>query len=187
MSDGPHRSLPMRRHWKDFAERAAKAAYSGNEVCEALMHALWKDLAEAPLAEVRAILQGRPQGDLFADERFEQLETVRRSTRPSAASKAIIDCAIEAVSDGLTGEAAFVAALENACEECVRSSLRSIEEHYYRKATVLSALYVRDRLYTLLQQCDFRQTATEFLFSGKSPCDTSRLPRRSGLDEGPAL
>jgi hypothetical protein len=49
MSDGPHRSLPMRRHWKDLAERAAKAAFSPDQVCEALPLALKCDILEAPI------------------------------------------------------------------------------------------------------------------------------------------
>lgn len=48
MSDGPHRSLPMRKHWKDLAERADKAAYSATDVAEALPVALQKEFREAP-------------------------------------------------------------------------------------------------------------------------------------------
>ena len=187
MSDGPHRSLPMRRHWKDLAERAAKAAYSVDQVCEMLPYALKKDLREVPLAAVRDILGGAPQGALFPNERIEQLEAVRQASRRSAASNAVIDYAIQAVGDGLTGDAAFRATLENACEERARSGFRSVEEHYHREATARSARYVRDRLDAARQQCDFKAIASGFIAPGKPPRDALRLPRHMGLDEGPAL
>jgi hypothetical protein len=142
MSDGPHRSLPMRRHWKNLAERAAKAAYSADEGCEALPMALERDLREAPLAAIRDILSG-DQGSFFANDEIERLEAVRQASTRSAACNVVIDCAIQAVSGGLTGDAAFRATLEDACEAQVRSQFRSVEEHYYREASAGSAGYVR--------------------------------------------
>ena len=64
MSDGPHRSLPMRRHWKDTAERAARPVHSSAEVCNALTHALKRDILEAPIEKMRDILNSR-KPDLF--------------------------------------------------------------------------------------------------------------------------
>ena len=43
MSDGPHRSLPMSRGWKQLARRAANKAFSPVEVCDALPAALHQD------------------------------------------------------------------------------------------------------------------------------------------------
>ncbi|MCY4635508.1 MAG: hypothetical protein OXG04_13560 [Acidobacteria bacterium] len=40
LSDGPHRSLNMRRGWKRLAERAANAAFDDNERRDALAGAL---------------------------------------------------------------------------------------------------------------------------------------------------
>ncbi|MEO9338867.1 hypothetical protein ABFT80_15725 [Mesorhizobium sp. SB112] len=186
MSDGPHKSLPMRRHWRDLAERAAKAAYSAHEVCEALPHALQKDLREAPLTAIRDILSGG-QGSLFTHDEVERLEAVRQASTRSAASNVVIDCAIQAVSDGLTGDAAYRAALESACEERVRSGFRSVEEHYHREANVHSARYVRDRLDAACKQCDFKTIASGFMSAGKPPHGAVRLPRHTGLDDGPNL
>jgi hypothetical protein len=78
MSDGPHRSLSMRRHWKDFAERAAKAAFSPDQVCEALPLALKRDILEAPIEAMREILDNR-KPDLFSTHHIEKLEELRRS------------------------------------------------------------------------------------------------------------
>ena len=92
MSDGPHRTLPMRRHWKDTAERAAKLVYSPSEVREALTVALKRDLLEGPIQKVREILDAR-KPDLFARRQIEQLEALRGECRGSAAANVLIDCA----------------------------------------------------------------------------------------------
>jgi hypothetical protein len=176
----------MRRHWKNLAERAAKAAYAADEVCEALPVALQRDLREVPLAAIRDIFSG-DQGSLFANNEIERLEAVRQASTRSAACNVIIDCAIEAVSGGLTGEAAFRATLENACEAQVRSQFRSIEEHYYREASLRSAGYVRERLDAARQQCDYKTIASGFMSGAKPPRGAAQLPRHTGLDEGPTL
>jgi len=186
MSDGPHRSLPMRRHWKNLAERAAKAAYSADEVCEALPIALQSDLREAPLPAIRDILSG-DQGSFFADNEIERLEAVRQASTRSAACNVVIDCAIQAVSSGLIGEAAYRDALEKACEAQVRCQFRSVEEHYHREASARSAKYVRDRLDAARQQCDFKTIASSFQLATRSPRGGAQLSRHTGLDEGPTL
>lgn len=186
MSDGPHKSLPMRRHWKDLAERAAKAAYSAAEVCEALPHALRKDLREAPLASIRDILSGG-QGSLFADDKIERLEAVRQKSVRSAASNLVIDCAIQSIADGLTGDTAYRATLENACAERVRGGFRSVEEHYLREAGAHSANFVRQRLDAARRQQDFAAVVSGMMSDGKAPHGGDRLPRHTGIDEGPSL
>lgn len=187
MSDGPHRSLPMRRHWKNLAERAAKAAFSVNEVCDALPVALKRDFfAEAPLKTVRDILGGGKQASLFSDDRNEQLEAARQSSR-SAVGNTLINCAIEAVSDGLSGEAAFQSALANALEEHARGEFRSIEEHYQDKASAYSARFVRDRLDAARRQSDFTGLASDIAAHGRQPLGNVQLEKRRGLDEGPPL
>src|SRR5258708_5420659 len=97
MSDGPHRSLPMRRHWKALAERAAKAAYAPDDVCESLPYALKKEILEGPVRKIREIMSG---DTLFPSMRIEQFNALRQDYQ-SAASARLIDCAVEAAADGL--------------------------------------------------------------------------------------
>jgi hypothetical protein len=143
-------------------------------------------LREAPLAAIRDILNG-DQGSLFVNNEIERLEAVRQASTRSAACNVVIDCAIQAVSGGLTGEAAYRATLENACEAQVRSQFRSVEEHYHREAGARSARYVRERLDSARQQCDFKIIASGFMLGAKSPRVAAYLPRHTGLDEGPSL
>jgi hypothetical protein len=185
MSDGPHRSLPMRRHWKDFAERSAKAAFSPDQVSEALPHALKKEILEAPIKEIREIMGG---GSLFPEMQIERLEALRQAHRGSAAATHVIDCAVEAAAGGLTGEVGTHAALKNAIEDTTRDALRGIEEHYQRETSSRSAGYVRTRLDTARQQLNCGALARELLSAEKpSSARSVTLPRHTGVDEGPPL
>lgn len=184
MSDGPHRSLPLRRHWKEFAKRCATAAFSPAEVCEALPHALLKDILEAPITKVRDIMES---DILFSDMRIEQLERLRLSNR-SAAGSHLIDAAITAIADDRKGQAGIEAALEAAFEGVGRAAFRSIEEHYMRKAGSRSAGFVRARMDAARQQHDLAALAREVLSAEKPPSRRSvSLPRHLGVDEGPPL
>ncbi|WP_156917476.1 hypothetical protein [Salinarimonas rosea] len=186
MSDGPHRSLPMKRHWRDLAERAAKAAYAADEVREAVPLALRKDARKLPLEQLRAIFGGGDQASLFPNERIEQLEAARQGCRGSGLGNAIIDAGIEAVRDGHFGDAAYGKALANAFADYTRSEFRSVEEHYLREAGAKSARFVRSRLDAARSQCDFGALASEFLAPAR-PARSLRLPKQTGLDEGPPL
>lgn len=185
MSDGPHRSLPMRRHWKDTAERATKLIYSESEVCEALIFALKRDTLEAPIEKIREILDNR-NPDLFSAHLVEQLEDIRSTCRGSAAANVAINCSIEAIQGGLSGHAAVQSALQNALEDVMRSAFRGMNEHYQRKATSSETINLSARLDSARRQVDCLAIANELLSPQKLPSPRSlQLPRHAGLDEGP--
>ena len=186
MSDGPHKSLPLRSYWRTCAERAAHEAYSIEQVSEALLFALKEDLREAPLATVRDILGVDEQQSLFCDEKLEKLEVLRQTHPPSLVATTFIDCAMEAVDNGLTDDTAYRSALENAFDSHARSGCRSVEEHYLRKASSQKARFIRDRLTDARRRCNFKGLVDELVTSGTPP-PRNKLPRRTGLDEGPRL
>ena len=43
MSDGPHRSLPMKKGWQHVAERADNRAFGADEISTAMIPALERD------------------------------------------------------------------------------------------------------------------------------------------------
>lgn len=182
MSDGPHRSLPLRQHWQDLAERSAKRAFPPDQVCEALPYAIKRDILDAPIAKLREIMNG---GTLFPELRVEQLEGVRASCRGSAAANKVIDCLVEAAIKGATGDAAMQLALRNAADDTARDSLRGIEEHYQRKASAREAGYVRDRLDSARKSLDCEALAAELLSPVHPHKRSIKLARRTGLDDGP--
>jgi hypothetical protein len=187
MSDGPLKSMKMRRHWRPFADRVENPACPLKEVCEALEHAIKRDFAEAPVEQVKNILGGgHEQASLFPQERIAQLEKLRRECPGSAAAKALIDCAVEAVTDGRGGEAAIKDALKNASDSYTRDYFRGVEEHCQREGAD-SADLIRDRLHATRQACDYDGIASD-LASGEKPSGkSSGVEKHSGIDEGPPI
>lgn len=185
MSDGPHRSLPMRPHWKIAAQWAANLAHSAEEVSGALAHALKKDILEAPITAVRDIMTS---DTLFPEMRIERLEELRARHPRSAAANSLIDCAIETAASGITGEAGAAVAVSSALEEMARPPVRSIDEHYQREAGARASRNVRTRLYAAVANLDCSSIARELLApTHPSSRRSLELPRQTGLDEGPAL
>ncbi len=185
MSDGPHRGLPMRQHWKALALRAAKAVFSPDEVSEALPHALKRDILEAPITAIRDILGS---DTLFPEIRSEQLEALRATCPGSASANLAIDSAIEAACNGLTGEAGTQAALQSALEGIALNAFRSIEEHYQREAGARSTGFVRGKLDAARKQLDCAALARELLAPATPPAPRSViLPCHAGVDQGPKL
>jgi hypothetical protein len=185
MSDGPHRSLPLRRHWQDFAQSAAQAAFGAEEVCARLPQAVTRDVLDAPIREVQAIMS---EASLFPEIRVDQLEALRGSCRGSEPAYRLIDCAIDAVRSGLAGDAGAQAALAHAIDDTVRSAFLSIEEHWHRNASAGSARFTRTRIDEARRQFDGGALARELLAPGKLPGRRSLTPpRHTGIDEGPRL
>lgn len=186
MSDGPHRSLPLRRHWKKFAERAAVRSYSLDEVAAVLPGALTNDFKEAPLNQIRDILLGDSQRSLFPRNCADQLEELRGTCRGSTVGNMLIDCAIEANAIGLTGDTAINAAAKNASEAYARGIMRQIEEHYRRKQPG-SELNVRNRMSAACEQVSFASFASEIMSGKSDSAGKYRLMKHTGIDEGPRL
>lgn len=183
MSDGPHKSLPLRQHWRNFARRASNPACSTSELTEVLAQALIREFANAPVEDIRSILGGGVQPSLFAGDRTRPLEELRLQCGGAVAAIALIDCAIEVADTDLNGDRALATALENALETRLRDSFRSIEEHYLREAGNAAANDMRERLKAARRRCDYRRIARKIMSGEKAGVGN----KRSGIDEGPAL
>lgn len=81
MSDGPHKSLPMRPGWKKFAERAAFAAFDCDQVAELAVPALeddWNDEVAPHIDALRNVLFDERQGRLLGQQNTAELEQLKR-------------------------------------------------------------------------------------------------------------
>ena len=190
MTDGPHKSLSMRRTWQHVAERADRAAFTPDEVCEKLVLALHQDWkAEVPLdllRELRGIVCAR-QGTLFDEGQRGELEALRPLATGHTFGSVFLDFAIMAVTAGHEGEDGLVRAARDTITDVLARSERQIEEHYLRQCE-------RDRVARLLRQLrlakermDCGSLAKTLL--GHSDADIpARAPGRSlGLDDGVML
>jgi hypothetical protein len=85
MSDGPHRSLPMRPSWRKVAERCDKRAYTAEEISHALGPALERDCRDDMTPEfLRGVRRVVEEPSLFPNDAAQRLETLRPQAGASA-------------------------------------------------------------------------------------------------------
>lgn len=186
MSDGPHRSLNMRRGWKQFAERADKKAYAPEEVCDAIPKALEQDWrAEVPDSlprQIRAIM-GDMQNSLFGDQRIAKLEALRSGIAGHPLGGVFLDCAIQAAANGKIGDEAVSEAASAALTDRAARAIRQVEEHYHRESTHSRAMNVRERMDSGVVQTDVAAIAENLIGTNKTA--QPRTPaNKAGLDDG---
>jgi hypothetical protein len=189
MSDGPYRTLPMPKPWKTLTKCADLAGFSAENVQEAVCPALVADwqagVPDGLIRQLRAVLDGGATGTLFPEQREQDLATLRGKAASPVAGL-LIDCAVQALADGLDGGAALRAATEAALRERALAGARQVEEHYRRRVAADRTDNVRCRLEAAISAAPIGRLAGELL--GEQPRAVSRTPaKRDGLDEGVPL
>lgn len=150
MNDGPHRSLNMRRGWKQLAEQADNSAFSVEEVGYTLQTALRKDwlqeVSEGFCRHIQNILNECQNSFPFSKQKIEQLESLRGEAAGYPLRSVLLDCTIQAVAEGYSGEEAFTKVVCDALVKRKTSGGRQVEEHYCRKSTQGRATHVKQRI-----------------------------------------
>lgn len=188
MSDGPHRSLPMRPAWWRVAERADNHAYTPEEVSTALAPALEQDcradITPEFIRNVHAAFEER-DASLFKDEITPYID-VLRSRAGSGMDRAVLDnvCAISATD--AQGIDVLLEATKAALLDRAARGARQVEEHYLRRSNAPRAADVRARLEGAIAAADLEAIASRIL-----NLDPRRRPpvplKQSGLDDGVKL
>lgn len=82
MSDGPHRSLPMRKGWKKLAERGDGRLHTAEQVREAVPLALADDWraegCDHFMKQVRDVLLGDGQSQLFKPTKDDTVNALKK-------------------------------------------------------------------------------------------------------------
>ncbi len=144
MSDGPHRSLPMRPGWKRVAERAHNRNYEPSQVQEALLLALVND-CRIELSDSFVSSFYGAYGTLLKEDLPNQLEGLRGAAG-AGLGRTVLDYAIQLVVSGETGADAAEHALRNALTDRAARCARQVEEHYRRTLKNRSTLDIRGRI-----------------------------------------
>lgn len=195
MSDGPYKSLPMRKAWRDVAERAQKEAFSLEErtdgMCAALHDDFKRDVGKAALKAISSILVETEQGSLFADQAGAELEAIRNSQRSTGFRDSIVEHTQVAIHQGFTGEAALIEGLNRAGIDQARANNRAIEEHYHRDTPTAKgaemAANVRANLDATLQTDRVRAFGVEVIQLLRGESVSTKLEKDSDLDAGPVI
>jgi hypothetical protein len=189
MSDGPHRSLPMRQGWRNLAERADRCAFEPEQVADAVPDALGDDWREEGCDEVvrdvRAVLGNGRQPSLFAGEKQDALDALKKlSGAGYQLRRLVLDSVAQAVDDGFIGTDALVEGAANALAVRCGAGVRQVEEHYLRKSTDNRAANVRQRIEKGGAMSDFKGMARRFLKIEGSSNVTPAKKQHDGLDDG---
>jgi hypothetical protein len=191
MSDGPHKSLPLRQGWKRVCEIAGNTAHGLDELVERLLPALAADvrheIGEAFVAKMRKILESDAAQPALFDDVRDQLAGLRRE-QCSPFQSDLIDSVDDAVRDGQKGLDALSAGAKAAIDTRASATINSVIEHYLRKAPHEAALGVGRRLTAGLQAAATQVSAlANGLAIGRLAAAVPGPTPRSDLDDGPSL
>ncbi len=189
MSDGPHRSLPMRRPWQRVAERADKRSFTPEEISRALEPALAQDCRDELrpdfLSSLRRVAE---EPSLFRETVAAGIQAMQAQAG-AGLERAVVDRVsfLTALSPAdIDGIALMKEAVKGALQNAANQRARQVEEHYLREASLPRAANVRDRLEAATGCTDFASLAERVL--GIEPQGSSKAPlRHTGLDDGVRL
>ncbi len=189
MSDGPHRSLPMGRRWKKLAKWADNRSFSVDDLCElrdsAIMGEFKREVSDMLMSELRDILSSSGQGSLFAPS-SDEIENLRMYACGSPVGNLLLDCAIDAVNAGASGEAALAAACNETANEIFNRHGRGMAEHYQRETGAKRASHFQSRIQSV-QNGRSMDALVKCIVQGGRAMVIRAPTQRTGLDEGVGL
>src|SRR5258706_114140 len=146
MSDGPHKTLPMKPKWRSVAERAYNPAFGIDEISTAMLPALAKDFHDEMSPRFIEALRCLHHDTLpLISDLSERVEDLRREAGNGIGRRVVEHIERFAAKEGVTLNTA-VNAIECASAERLAKSNRQIEEHTLRNGTVSRSNDVRSRL-----------------------------------------
>lgn len=188
MSDGPHKSLPMKPKWRNVAERAYNRAFGIDEIGTAMLPALARDchdeMSPRFIEGLRDLCE-QHEPHLFIDDVSDRVRDLRRDAGNGIGRRVLEYFERFAVKERVTVDTA-VKALECAGTERLAKSNRQIEEHTLRKVTVSRANDVRSRLEQATATTPLASLARQVLKLDDMGTARSSA-KRDGLDEGPGI
>lgn len=188
MSDGPYRSLPMSTAWRRLAEFCENQNFEPADIRDVAIKALesdWRDgVPEQVLDDIRSLFLD-PQGDLFAQQRIDRLEALRRSTAGHGIARLFLDCAAASFGNGGSGVEALAEVGTNTLLTRASRGMRQVEEHYFRSATTALATSVRSRLEEACRTAPVESLARDLLKVG--PRVQRESSKHFDLDDGVSL
>lgn len=184
MSDGPHRSLPMRRWWKQAACRADNSAFDVADCAAAIVVALERQWAEEvrPSFE-KGLKDAHEEPGLFSPAEAFYLKKLNPET---PLERGVLDNVAVLSPEEAAGVNAICTALVNALANEASRGVRQIEEHYLRESGPRRASRERERLDEAIAHADIDGLSRRLLQPDR-PRAAPLLKKKSGLDDGVTL
>lgn len=188
MSDGPHRSLRMKRGWRRVAERTDNDAFGIDEISNAVFSALEHDCRDEMSREfidhIRRIIEEQEML-LIKDDAKERIETLGAEAGYGIGQK-LIENLVRITSDREPDLHHLIHAMTAALADRAVKCSRQVEEHYLRRSTATRANNVRARVEQGIARADLDILARNVLNIKSSGPGRPSL-KRDGLDDGVSL
>ena len=186
MSDGPHRSLPMRPAWRRVAHWADRPAFEAEQVSEALAQAVEQDcrqeLRPEFLADLRRVIE---EPSLFREDISARVAALSPNAG-AGIERAVMDRLSFLTESEAASFTTLQAAVASAAQDCANRRARQIEEHFLRRTSSSRARDMRSRLQAANDVTSFASMADRSL--GVDPRHRPASPtRHTGLDDGVKL
>lgn len=189
MSDGPFRSLPMRKAWKELAKRGDQDTYDSEQVAEAATIALATDfkMEVSPYLaqQLKSIFDGRDNSLMIPDIALRQLEETNLLAAGSVFGRNAVLCSIELISEGKFGLDAFHQAIGLAAKMRGLANALSVKEHFLRESNQQRAEHVNKRLSTAI--CGLSETQLGLRLSNFEVAEARRPRKLTGIEAGVPL
>lgn len=193
MSDGPYKSLPMSKSWKDVAERAHKASFSDEEreqsMCVALRKDVLRNVGQDYINAIGNILVDQQQGNLLADQAATEIDNITSQFSQSPLRDTMSANIQAALHSGKSGEDALVEGINLTLQDYGRGCARQVEEHYKRDARTYSerekTVSVREIMARTLSSPAVGNLGQEIVGFVRGDALQTRLVKSSGLEDGP--
>lgn len=192
MSDGPHKSLPLRNGYQRVAAWAFKPAFSITQVGEAAEVALLRDVAIEVTPTIKSLVAIVDGQDLLslASSMHDQLDRMRVDPAVDTLAANAVEGAQMALREGYGGIVALEKGIASALAERLAAVGRAMEEHYLVKAGPGACQQMRRRMNETITQMTnsgtFDRMAKSIL--GDRTVNVARTPTvHDGLDQGVPL
>lgn len=148
MSDGPHKSLPLRHGYQRVAAWAYKPAFTVNQIGEAAESALLRDVAIEVAPTIKSILAIVDGQDLLSltSTTHDQLDRLRVDPAVDTLAANALEGTQMALREGYSGLVAFEKGLASALAERLAAGGRAMEEHYLVKVGPGACQQMRRRM-----------------------------------------
>src|SRR5665213_1002851 len=104
MSDGPHRSLPMRKPWRELAKRGDQGTYDAEQVAEAAAGALASDFKNevkwSLIDALKSAFTGRDNSLGLVEIGLQELEAAKALAAGSVFGMNAVAWSIELITEG---------------------------------------------------------------------------------------
>ncbi|WP_085026324.1 hypothetical protein [Ensifer aridi] len=189
MSDGPHKSLPLRHGYQRVAAWAHKPAFSVSQIGEAAESALLRDVTIEVAPTIKPLLAIVDGQDLLslASSMHDQLDRLRVDPAVDSLAASFVEGAQMAIREGYSGLVALEKGLASALAERLAAVGRAMEEHYLVKAGPGACQQIRRRINETMTHMansgTFDRMAKSIL--GDRSVSVARAPTvHDGLDQG---